>query len=52
MPFVTTTEKFDVPAEVGIPEIRPVALFIANPAGSDPVIEYVNGPVPAVGAGT
>ena len=45
--FVTLTEKPDVPAVVGVPEMTPVAAFKLKPAGSVPLlISQVIGVVP------
>ena len=35
---VTVTLKFCIPAVVGVPLIRPVAVFKLSPAGSDPAV--------------
>ncbi len=50
--FVTVNViDVDPAAVVGVPVISPVDVFNDNPAGN-PVTEYVNGPVPDVGAGS
>ena len=35
---VTVTVKFEVPGEVGVPEMAPVAAFKVRPAGKLPVV--------------
>ena len=45
--FVALTEKFNVPAAVGVPDITPVAVFNTKPVGSLPLlIDHVIGTVP------
>jgi len=45
--FVALTEKLNVPAAVGVPEITPVVAFKVRPAGSTPLdIDQVIGVVP------
>ena len=39
LPFVATTEKVELPAVVGVPEIAPVAELSVRPAGRVPEIE-------------
>src|SRR5262245_27202584 len=48
-PAVTWTVKLDVPAAVGVPEIRPEFGVRLRPAGNDPfTIDHVYGGVPPV----
>ena len=47
--LVAVTLKVPTPDAVGVPEMTPVDVFSVRPAGRDPVIWKVNGPVP-VGA--
>ena len=48
---VTVTEKVEIPAEFGVPEMRPVVPFRVRPTGRDPddrVQKYEPGPPVAV----